>query len=655
MPARAVVFGRARIVSRGSPALSTAAAPHVPYRATPASTPVAAFVPARGPTAFWLVLLTVTVLAALYTFWHLGRGLIPHDDGAIGQAAERVLRGELPHRDFDDIYTGGLAYLNAWAFRLLGASFRSMRLVLFVAFVAWVPFVYYAASRFVRPLAAGAVTLLAVVWSVPNYPAPMPSWYNLFLATAGVAALLRYLEQPRRAWLLAAGVAGGLSILIKVVGLYYVAGVLLFLVFQAHASSRREGPGMRAPLYATVVTAALALFVAGLVLVVRQQPFIPEVVHFVLPGALIAAWLAATEWTRPAGPDTARFRTLAGLVVPFLAGVAIPVLLFALPYAASGALGDLAFGVFILPTKRFGAAVMHVVPLRTMWAILPFAALIAAARRWPNRFRASTIVLLCMVLGLVIAIAAINVHVYRFAWRPFYNLVPVLTVVALVVLRRERDEDGRAPHRRSQLVLLLAVTALCSLVQFPFAAPIYLNYVLPLGFLAATALYTYLRPFPSPVAAVLVGFWLVFAVTRVNTSSLPDLGARYLPFLPTKPLAIPRGGIDAYINQSEAYPEIVRLLDEHARGGYTWASPDSPEVYFLTGLRNPTRTLFDFFDDPADRTARLLAALDRHGVTAIVLNRNPEFSAPISNAMYDVLSARFPSSAEAGHFQVRWR
>ena len=66
--------------------------------------------------------------------------------------------------------------------------------MLFAVFLAWVPAVFYIASRFVRPLAAGGITLLAVAWSLPNYSAAMPSWYNLFLATFGVAALFRFLE-----------------------------------------------------------------------------------------------------------------------------------------------------------------------------------------------------------------------------------------------------------------------------------------------------------------------------------------------------------------------------------------------------------------------------------------------------------------------------
>ena len=136
---------------------------------------------------YWLMLFVVWAISVGYMASHLKRGWVPHDEGTLGQSAERVLNGELPHRDFDD-YTGGLTFVHALAFREFGITSASMRIVLFVFFVPWVPAVFYVASRFGSPYSAGAVTLLSVAWSVPNYPGPMPSWYNLFFATFGAAA-----------------------------------------------------------------------------------------------------------------------------------------------------------------------------------------------------------------------------------------------------------------------------------------------------------------------------------------------------------------------------------------------------------------------------------------------------------------------------------
>ncbi len=50
-----------------------------------------------------------------------------------------------------------------------------MRYVLFAFFLAWVPTVFYIATRLLSSYVAGAIALLAVAWSVPNYASGMPS------------------------------------------------------------------------------------------------------------------------------------------------------------------------------------------------------------------------------------------------------------------------------------------------------------------------------------------------------------------------------------------------------------------------------------------------------------------------------------------------
>src|SRR5262245_3739478 len=186
-------------------------------------------------------LLFVWIAGGLYVWHDLDRGWWPNNAGAIGLSAERVLKGELPHRDFDEIYTGGVDYLHALAFKLLGTNFTSMRRVLFAVFLTWVPAVYYIATRFSGPVTAGMVSLLAIAWSLPIYSEPIASWYNLFFATHGVAALLRYLETDRRRWLFVAGVWGGLSCLAKIIGLCFLAATGLCFLFWEQSASRRSG------------------------------------------------------------------------------------------------------------------------------------------------------------------------------------------------------------------------------------------------------------------------------------------------------------------------------------------------------------------------------------------------------------------------------
>lgn len=620
--------------------------------------------PRRAP-APWLVLFVTLGIAAAYVAWHLRRGWMPYDDGSMAQGAERLIQGQLPHRDFDDIYTGGLDWLNAGAFRMFGTNLWSLRIVLFAVFLAWVPAVFQVARRFVRPLTAAVVTLLAVAWSLPNYSAAMPSWYNLFLATFGVAALYRNMEDGRARWLLLAGVAGGLSILVKVVGLYYVAGVLLYLVFRAQSQAAEgraaegraaNGRAAEAPSgtgYAVFVTGALLAFVAALLVLVRRQLHLPDVAQFVLPSALLAALLIRNEW-RAEGASRQRFVTLARLLVPFIAGVALPVALFLVPYVRSGSVRALINGVFVLPMKRFGIAESPVLPLWTMLACIPLVAVAFLARQQAAR-RRWVVAGLGVVLVAIVVVAGWKSVVYREVWFSVQNVLPLLAVAGVAVLWRERAADEDEPLLRPRLMALLCVMALCNLVQFPYFVANYFCYVAPLVLLAAVAMSAYLRIASRAVVGLVMAFYLAFAVTRANRTTLYTMAVYYQPYLPTTVLALPRGGIEVPTVHAEVYRPLILLLRERARGGYTWASPDMPEVYFLSGLKNPTRTLFDFFDDTTGRTARILGALDTHGVTAIVLNRAPAFSAPLSDDLVGALEQRYPFGTNVGPFQVRWR
>ena len=232
-----------------------------------------------------LVLLAVWVLSGVYVGGFLDWGWLPSDEGTLAQSAERVLAGEMPHRDYDEGYMGGLTYLHVLAFRLFGMNLLSLRWVLFVAFLLFVPAVYAIAVRMVSSVVAGLVTLLLVAWSVPNYFASLPSWYNLFLATFGVLAVLRHVDTRRSSWLFVAGVCAGLSILIKIVGLYLVASIFFFLVYREQllvsAAPRRRREGIAWVLYSKIVLAAT--FVAGLVVLLVNHVSSMNLVNFLLP------------------------------------------------------------------------------------------------------------------------------------------------------------------------------------------------------------------------------------------------------------------------------------------------------------------------------------------------------------------------------------
>ena len=74
-------------------------------------------------------LLVAASIAYLVDF--IPRGWVPHDEGMIGQSAERVMNGETPHVDYEEPYTGGLTFLYAAVFRIFGVNLLFVRYALF--------------------------------------------------------------------------------------------------------------------------------------------------------------------------------------------------------------------------------------------------------------------------------------------------------------------------------------------------------------------------------------------------------------------------------------------------------------------------------------------------------------------------------------------
>lgn len=603
----------------------------------------------------WMLALVLWAACVGYAALHLRHGWVAHDAGALGESAQRVLAGQLPHRDFDEIYTGGLSYLNALSFRIWGTSIMAMRIMLLIAFALWLPAVYAIARRVASLPLAAAVTLLAAAWGIPAYPEAMPSWYNLFFATFGVAALFNYLDHGHRRWLVAAGVCGALSCLIKIVGLYFVGAALLFLLY--HDQDRRpngasDGPGDRV---GSVLVTVVAVFLdVALLVLVRGHITADVIVQFVLPGAALSALLIWREWRAPAMAWRTRVAGLTDIGLPFLVGLLLPIALALIPYAASGSLGALVNGVFVLPARRLNYAYLRPRGALAFLILAASGVIIArAARAFSARERLETEIVLALAC-LAIPIAGSMAVVYHLAWIPLRTMVPVAAVWAAWHLARRADvRSGDTGNAR--IFLLAAATALCGLIQFPFAAPIYFFYVGSLAALTVVALASRRGRAWHRLTGVWIAAYLGFTGIWIHSSSVFTIGFSNLRDNQHAALLLPRGGIDVSPRDSALYVVLVRDLRAHSRSMYTYAGPDAPQIYFLSGLRNPTRTLFDFFDDSVGRTPRIMRELDARGVTAVAINAHGDFSGAMPTSLAAALEQRFPLHEQIGRFTLRWR
>jgi hypothetical protein len=592
--------------------------------------------------------LIVVVLAGLLLGAELDRGWVPHDEGALGQAAERVLAGQVPHRDFDDIYTGGLAYLHALFFSVGTPASTTLRASLFVFALPWVAALYAIARRFVPPAGAAVVAVTALVWSVPNYPAAVPSWFNLFCATFGTLALLRGYDTGRPYWLVLAGMAGGISFLIKLSGVFYLLGAGIALVASSFRARVDDG-GASADRSGAAIVAVALLSILVVLAVPLTRAGMGEVVRFLLPLGCVMTAIAWREWAFGGSSATARVRALFAQLVPFMLGALAPVTVYALWLIATGALSPTVDGVLVKPFRRMESASMHPPPPTALVYAVGLGLLLMP---WAKGRVAAGVAAAGAAAGAaIIYLSGANPGVYGMGVLAAWGLPVIAAAGAAWLLTAQVPEADRT---RDAAVAVTAIACATLLIEFPFAAPIYLLYTIPLSMLALAAVTGAAGRTPAVLQLVVAGFLLVFGVVRVTPGAVETFGSRFAHTDETVRLELERGGLRVRPEDAAGYQKLIRFIEPLTKDRTLWAGPDAPEIYFLSGATNHTRTLFDFLDVDAG-AAPIVDRIHAANATLVVLKLQPDFSRPPDQATVDALTAEFPNGRSAQGFLVFWR
>ncbi len=600
-----------------------------------------------------LLSLAIAVLGGAASIWTiLDRGWVPLDEGTIGQAAERVMLGALPHRDFTDPYTGGLAYLHALAMRLFGVSLMAPRYALFVAAVIWLPALWWLAMRFCGSRWAVIITILAAWWSLPIYPAAMPTWYLLFLGTWIVVALERWqASKPdgKVRWLVLVGVLCGTAVLVKQTGLYLVAAALLGVLFCDQEDTRaRWTDGEPAGSTDPIVVLLIAVLGALVLKLTWGKVASGEVLNEIAPiGGMLA--FAALRERRLTDNRARRWRALLRYVGIVIAAASVPVAVYLTPYVLSGSLGALYAGAIGGGIGLIASLHVTMRPALTLViAVLPVYAVLAVEAFAGERRAVRALAIVAGVALLWFSIR--SVAGYQRLWFFGESLLPVGIAAVLIAASRER----RAKRSPDPILLVLAgVTAFHALNQFPYPAPNYYAYVAPLAILTAGAAAAYFGVLPrlNVAAMILAGFsGVVLRLGSVhNVGSYPrwwDYAHR---------LAVPRGGLLVTEYDSTRYTHLLDLVAEHRASGTVYAGPQLPEVYFLSGHMSPGPDSYSLFTNPVADSSELNRAFNLNGASVIVIKLRPMFSAPLRNDLYQWLSIRYPQSETMDTLQVRWR
>jgi len=211
-------------------------------------------------------ILLLIAIAIAYPRWRAG--IDWRDEGLLAYGAERVVHGEIPHRDFVSLQPPLSYYTAAVAFKLGGTSLATLR-VFGSAIFLLLPILIYALGRnFLGPILSFAAAAPACILGLPYvYFVPLAAWQGITICFAAVLLFIVALRL-QRAWLaMPAGALTSLALLLRHdQAIYTMAALLVLLVALCLASDASfSKPSLRRFFYFCLGSIAIILTPAVLI------------------------------------------------------------------------------------------------------------------------------------------------------------------------------------------------------------------------------------------------------------------------------------------------------------------------------------------------------------------------------------------------------
>ena len=494
----------------------------------------------------WIsVLIAVSLINAGLLWWYHDHTWWERDEGQLAHVAERILDGQVLHRDVQDVRPGYVNFINAAALYFFGPSLLSLRYPLvLIALVQSVLLFFLFRSR--GAVLAGTLSLSSVSLGVLHFLNPNHHWYALFFT---ILLICHLVWTPRASrWYLP--LAGVLIVTVgmtrHLTGAFVGMGTLSFLLLvEAQENSqpllfREQWIGR---LLCGSMLALLSLYLW------RSTDFIAFLMFGLWPVGFLAWQLQTVSVS-----NNRVFRIFGGLCLGMAIG-ALPLLTY---HVVNGSLGamidDNILRALDVLNWKLGEEVKY-------W-MLPLGGVM--------QFRNSP--------GL-----------FNFLNAMYFLTVPLFAALngflLLLVMHR------RTLHISLVLPILAAFYGLVSLF---IQIPIYLYWTSILSIAGSLWILLALKPqWKVPMSAMLVvlsGVSIAFQAGVPIRSSIMDLVSTEKPELFDSRRHLPK--VDLWIrgNSLEAYKKVVQIIEEETQqDDYIFAVPNNAELYFMTERRNPFR------------------------------------------------------------------
>jgi 4-amino-4-deoxy-L-arabinose transferase-like glycosyltransferase len=547
-------------------------------------------------------------LAAFAYFHHtLHLTLELRDEGLLFLNIARAARGEIPHRDFIEVYGPGVYAVTAPVFHLFGDRVLPVREVLAIFRASSVALAYLIARHFTpRSFAVFGGLIAMAYWgrSIWLFTTPYAALFTIPLCMLSLVLLLRAQTTGNRHTYIASGFVCGVAVLFKWSLAVMSAYGMILAISASGMLHDSPAPGRRTARIPVIAVVALAAAVSVLPFLEILTP-LDYLLHFAPFHVLLALIVVhfahegdGSTWLAYSAPRA--FRYFAGFSLPPLAVAAL--------YLHWNALGDLLYNMVYRPLHYTDYYIGNPAPpLRSCLLIVCIVAWISALLA---QIRRST----RLAISLVALAIATTPFAYSESQSPGgiqYSLallmrqLPALTLFAalpFVALALARPGDLRPRHCVEALIAALLFQGMMTFQIYPRGG---FNVILILGTLAPAIAYLSYRWYRFATPRDGGHHLLRRAVAFLLVASLPAALAagsiRSVNPLGTSRTVEPRAPRDTALH-APALAGIRPKREDYAREGFAafdaliihlehalpadapiFVLPNQPMIYFASG------------------------------------------------------------------------
>ena len=492
-----------------------------------------------------LVFVAVTLINGGILWWYHDQTWLGPDDGQLAHVAERILGGEVLHRDIQDVRPGYVNFINAAALYVFGPNLLSLRYPLALIVFAQSILLFFL-FRSYGALTAGVLSLSSIALGVLHYINPNHHWYALFFTILLICHLIWTPKTSRWYVPLAGLLIITIGFIRHLTGAFVGMGTLSYLLFEESRNLKSSYPWREQWMSRLLCSSMLILLALYLL---RSTEFIAFVMFGLWPLAFLFWQLTSTTV-----PNHKVIRLIRELCLGMAIG-ALPLLTY---HIVNGSLAAMIDDIFV---RSLDVLNWNYTKKLEYW-MLPLAGMIEL-----NNNPKLTSFLSAMYFLILPFFAALNgclllLAVYRRTWTISLAL-PVLA-------------------------------AFYGLVSLIFQVPVYLHLTSALSIAGSVWLLLAMKPRwrISMVLTLLFlsGMSLKYQVGEPIVRTFMDHVRTAKTELFYSGGQLPR--VDLWIDENslKAYRKVVRIIEEKTnQGDYIFAIPNNAELYFMTERRNPFR------------------------------------------------------------------